>query len=483
MKFGSSRLPVWLKLPKQIALGKGRTPDHAGAERATEAQTNNPLAGPEPPGLPDSPSPVIIRLLRKHPTFVASALFLLIISGPPKLRIRDPEASLRGDIDWVVLFHLLVWASAGLWVLWQMGKRFNAGRPLLRLHLPQFLGLALIICLCPSVWKSAAPALTVFKIYQMAVCLLFTQIFVEFFGHARSLKMIFWGNALLCGVLAACAFLAPDLVWIASDFNPDPSRLKGDLIAPTGAVSVFAIILLLTGVRRIWRVLPLSMLALFLGLLVFSLMRTAYLVMIIFLFLALIRRPNVKPLRQVAYVACTLTLIFYLYHWLPSLSQYRQPEDVSNLGDRIGLWSYLTKITLTQSPWFGLGYYSASRVYGPQYNPDLGTAHSMFFEVLTGGGVVSFVLLIALTIALSVYTVRLLLLKRDRLSFGASALFIACLLFGAMGDEIDSGPVAICFWYAVAALPLLAGQSLKQIPSAAKPCRTPLLSGNALPQS
>lgn len=396
-----------------------------------------------------------VCLRHKRHTFAATALFLLILSGPPKLRIRDPGASLRGEIDWVVILHVAVWAFAGLWVFLQIKKRLHAKRPVLRLGLPQILSLALISCLSVSVWKSAAPSLSSFKVYQMAVCFLFMQMFVELFGHSYGLKIMFWGNALLCGALAACALFAPDLVWLASDFNPDPSRLKGDLIAETGAVTVFAIILLLTGVRKIWRVIPLSLLGVFFALFIFSLMRTAYLVIIGFFVLALLMRPNVKPLRQFACIVCVTALFAGAYGWLPHLSQYREPADISNLGDRIGLWHYLTQVTLEQSPWFGLGYHSASRIYGPQYNPGLGTAHSIFFEVLSGGGVSSFVLLVSLTLTLSVYAVRLLFWRKDRLSFAVSSLFIACVLFGAMGDEIDSGPVAAVFWYSVAILPWL----------------------------
>jgi len=155
-------------------------------------------------------------------------------------------------------------------------------------------------------------------------------------------------------------------------------------------------------------------------------------------------------------------LIFYAYHLLPSLSQYRQPEDITNLGDRIGLWRYLTHVTMAQSPWLGLGYYSAARVYGPQYNPGLGTAHSMFFEILSGGGVLNFTLFIALCALLSVYAAYLLYKKRDRFTFAIATLFFATLFFGAMGDEIDSGPVAMCFWYSASALPALYEWSLKQ---------------------
>ena len=402
------------------------------------------------------------RLVHRQAIVGTTFLFLLIFSGPPKFRIRDPEASLRGDMDWVVVLHILVWGLAGAWVLCEVAKRGHLTRVLKRLSLPQKLGLAMILLLAASAVISKAPALSAFKIYQMAVCLLFTQLFVQRFGYASCLKNIFWGTALLCGAIVVCAFLAPDLVWIGSDFNPDPSRLRGDLIAPTGPVSAFAIILLLTGVRKIWRVLPLTLLSLFLGLLVFSLMRTAYLVILGFFVLVLIKRPNARSLKGLAYLAGALALALYAYHWLPNLSEYRDPETISNLSDRIGLWRYLSNITLTQSPWWGLGYYSSSRIYGPQYNPGLGTAHSMFFEILLGGGVLSFVLFTAICATLSVYAVYLLYKNKDRFSFAVATLFLASFILGTMGDEIDSGPVAICFWYTAAVLPWIYERSSKR---------------------
>jgi hypothetical protein len=46
-----------------------------------------------------------------------SLLFLMLMSGPPKLRGRDPFASLAGAIDGAVLFQIAVWTCGGLWVL------------------------------------------------------------------------------------------------------------------------------------------------------------------------------------------------------------------------------------------------------------------------------------------------------------------------------------------------------------------------------
>src|ERR1700747_1287254 len=172
--------------------------------------------------------------------------------------------------------------------------------------------------------------------------------------------------------------------WSSTEVTPAPARVSGELIAPTGLVSVLAIILLLTTVRGIWKTIPLSLFAFFLSLLVLSLMRTAYITAFVFFALVVLKRPNIKPLRRFTYCLCAILLILYVFHRIPSVSEYRSPETISTLSDRTGLWRHLTTVTLHQSPWFGLGYYSASRIYGPEYNPLLGTAHSIFFEVLTG---------------------------------------------------------------------------------------------------
>lgn len=403
--------------------------------------------------------------VHRSATITGTALFLLILSGPPKLRIRDPEASIRGEVDWVVGAHLVVWGLAGAWVLLQLAKRLQAGRPAIRLHPPQILGIGVVFGLAISTLTSAAPALTAFKVYQILVSMLFAQIFVERFGIATSLKTLLLGNTLLCGAIATCAILIPDLVWTRSEFNPDPSRLFGDRIAQTGIVSVLAVILLLTTVRKLWKPLPLSLFVLFFSLVVLSLLRTAYITTFVFFALVLLRRPEIKPLRRVAYSLCTFLLLLFACGFIPSLSQYRDPGTISTLGDRIGLWRHLSAVTLSESPWFGLGYYSASRIHGPEYNPGLGTAHSMFFEVLSGGGIVSFALFLALCVTLSVYAGRLLYLKKDRFSFAVGALFIACLLFGFTEESIDSGPVAICFWCCAAMLPWLYKWSARRCPT------------------
>ncbi|PYU57010.1 MAG: hypothetical protein DMG55_21815 [Acidobacteria bacterium] len=81
-----------------------------------------------------------------------------------------------------------------------------------------------------------------------------------------------------------------------------------------------------------------------------------------------------------------------------------------------------------------------------------------------GGGVPSFVFLTSLCLILSIYAFRLLWVAKDRFSFAIATLFIASLLFGFMGEEIDSGPVAISFWCSAAILPRLYERFVKSAP-------------------
>ncbi len=112
-------------------------------------------------------------------------------------------------------------------------------------------------------------------------------------------------------------------------------------------------------------------------------------------------------------------------------------------------------MTLRQSPLIGLGYYSASRVYGPQYNPDLGTAHSVFVETFIGGGILSTAVLVALWLTLGVYGVSLLHQRNDRIPFVCFSLLISIMLLSFTGSAPIEAPDGFVFWCVAAILPTL----------------------------
>lgn len=388
-----------------------------------------------------------------QPSLVTSIMFMLLFSGPPKFRHRDATASLRGEIDTVVIIEVIVWAIAGLWVLYQMRFYFRQNFKPLGLRLPQKLGLGLVLALGMSVFVSFSPLLTAFKVYQMLVSLLFTMIFVERYGVESCFIKLFQWSAILCAAIAGAAFAFPDLVLFATETGA--LRLRGELITGTEGVSFYCLVLLLAGVQKISKITYGFLLSLSCILLVASLSRTAYLALFVIVLLVLFKRPESKPFRRFAYAFGSALVLLFSLGLVPDLSVYRNPESVWTLSDRLGLWAYLSNVTLQKSPLLGLGYYAASRVYGPQYNVGLGTAHSMFVETFVGGGLLAITILIILCVVMATYVTRVFFRQNTRLSFVATALFVATLMFGSIGGTLDSGPAAITFWSLAASLPIL----------------------------
>src|SRR5271156_3707747 len=51
------------------------------------------------------------------PSLLYRILFFLLLSGPPRFRLRDPTDSLNTSLDWVVLLQVIVWGIAGCWLI------------------------------------------------------------------------------------------------------------------------------------------------------------------------------------------------------------------------------------------------------------------------------------------------------------------------------------------------------------------------------
>jgi hypothetical protein len=390
----------------------------------------------------------------ERPHFFTEILFLLLLSGPPMFRARSPLASLTGQIDAIVIFQLLVWGLAGIWVFLQLySYRLNDG-PLPRLWLPQKLGLALVLCLSCSAPMSPAPALTMFKIYQMAVLLLFGFLFVKRYGVETCLSRLLLGYFILCVGAIIHVLIVPEASLTAY-------RIRGDLYVPIATVTVFAIALLLANPPAVSRPVSLIMLVLISTLFVFSRTRTAYVALLVFVALAILRRPKGTLVRGFLYSLGTSVVILLLAGLMPYVTQWiiRDPNSVQDL-NRLGLWTELWNQALQKSPVIGLGYVSAARILSLNYASNIGTAHSAFLEVLVGGGILSLTALALLCCVLVVYALTLLSRKNDRLSFATSSLLPMVLLMASGGwGEFDSGPAALTFWCLAAMLPLLRGQA------------------------
>ncbi|HWR14663.1 MAG TPA: O-antigen ligase family protein [Terriglobales bacterium] len=377
-----------------------------------------------------------------------TVLFFLLLSGPPRLRIRDATASLDAVIDPVVVLHVIVWLSAGYWLFTQLWPH---RRVLWRkLSLPERLGLLTAVALGLSTATSVSPALTIFRVYQLAVTVLFASVFVRKYGVRSALTHIFWSCVVLCAADAIAAFVAPDMVFGASEFGI--MRFRGDLIAQTGVVSVLAIVLLF--VHRFSFTAAACIVGLCFAVLLFSLMRTGYAALVVAFIVFLLKVPTSQT-RNAFLFSGAIVLLFSWDFLVSRLNEYRDIDTLWTLSDRAGLWAYLANMTISQSPWIGLGYYSASRVYGPEYNPGLGTAHSGFMEVFAGGGVIALAVYVALWIVMAVLAAQIFLRRRDRISVTVLALFAAVALFNSIGSALEADPVGFTFWILVVVMPMI----------------------------
>jgi O-antigen ligase/polysaccharide polymerase Wzy-like membrane protein len=388
-----------------------------------------------------------------RPSLGTRVLFFLLLAGPPKFRLRDPSASLDSTIDWVIVLQIIVWIMAGCWVLSNHAYWSDrASHQRARSTKLEIMSAILFVLLSLSVFSSEAPTFSAFKIYQLVVTFAVITLFVRKFGIEALLNNLFFG----CGILAVAdivaAFVTPSMVLVLSELGT--IRFRGDLIAQTGTVSVIGLFLLLTsksdlpkGQFAFWAVI-------LGGVLVFSLARTSYLAVFVLVLLAALRRPPIPVLRRiVTLVLLVLPLVFGVL--LSALNTQRQAEDIWTLSDRVGLWSYLIDVTVQHGPWLGLGYFAASRIYAPEYNPALGTAHSAFMEIYAGGGLISLAVFLGIWVVVAVQITRLYLGRPDRMGFALVALFCAALFLNAIGGELQAEPAGFCFWCVVASLPVL----------------------------
>ena len=150
-------------------------------------------------------------------------------------------------------------------------------------------------------------------------------------------------------------------------------------------------------------------LSLFAGLLVVSRTRSAFIALLSFLVIGFTQGRGLR-VRQLIVPLVALAFGVFVMDAMTSTTEFlvRDPESIRTMSDRIPLWQYLTSTVMREAPLTGLGYYAASRVYAPEYNPGLGNAHSVFFEVLVGGGILGAALYLVLCGSLVWFAVRLL---------------------------------------------------------------------------
>lgn len=391
--------------------------------------------------------------------FLESVLFVLMFSGPPSFRHRDSQASLYGELDAAVVFQLAVWLAAGLWLCYRLWQLRSNGTFWNRFTSTHKIALIVITLLGSSTCVSLAPGLTVIKVYQILVEMLFCWTLLQLYGLETCLSTIFAVSVCLCIIVAILAVLWPDSVWdfVAGSYP----RLRGGSIVGTNSVSAFAIILLVANPRPVSKVIFATALVLFAVLQVLSLTRTSWMALAIIFLIAAVHRPNIRGLRWI-YGALTLGVVALLAGGLTVISQYRDPDSIYDLSNRIGLWTYMSDVVTKESPWLGLGYTAATRTLGAEFDPDLAAGHSIFFDVFIGGGFISLAFFLCLFLRLGYYSVKLLRLSKDARVFAVCSLFLYVLIMGCVGETIDTSPFGFTFWMVTSMLPMLAYALLRK---------------------
>jgi len=392
---------------------------------------------------------IALAVLISHSPVVDGLVFMALLSGPPRIRVRDPLASLQGELDWVVVLHILVWLAGAVWVFREAYRSVSAARGVKAPPWPHAAGLFLVLFLGLSMTVSPGPLLTGFRAFQTLVMVLFGYFWVARYGVEKTLHALFWGYVVLGIGLAVAAVVSPELVLAGK-------RMRGDLIADTGAVGAIGLITLLCCSPPMRRWVFALILALFSTLLVLSMTRSAYASVLLFLLLALMRRPRISAVRAFVVFVGVVLLVLGMSQALPVVVSWivRDPGSLATLSARIPWWQYLVPIMLKQSPLVGLGFYAAPRVYGQNYSILIGTAHNAYVEVLAGGGILSG-LAFLVVIAGSLFSSFRKFLSSGKSAgiFAAFMLLLAVLSIGVASEEmIIASPVALAFWLVVSVI-------------------------------
>src|SRR5262249_20815768 len=272
------------------------------------------------------------------------------------------------------------------------------------------------------------------------------------YGIARCIDYIFIASTALCIGIAIASFAAPSLVFFSDEGH---LRLRGDPIAVMGTVGTYSTILLFRKRKQIPRLLFWSLLIMLGTLLAFSLTRQAWFFVFAFGIFYLARSSKGNVLRKLWLMFFLSFPLLFLFVVLPALEEFRATESIWSLTGRTDLWFYLSQVALTKAAWTGLGYYSASRLLGIDFNPGMGTAHSIFVEVLLGGGLLSLIPCLGLCFSIVRPAFRLLSRNRSELEFTAGALYLITLTIALLGGDFAAGEIGITFWSLTAAIPLM----------------------------
>jgi O-antigen ligase len=186
--------------------------------------------------------------------------------------------------------------------------------------------------------------------------------------------------------------------------------------------------------------------------------RAAYAAIFLFVLFAIFRLPRSTALRAFLYALATLVPVVIMTGWTSTLFAYlvREQRSVSTMSDRVPLWEYTISAVMDKSPLTGLGFY-ANRTITTAYNPALGTSHSAYLEIFSGGGILASLVFSVLLIVELFLALRLLLLYgKNPTVFATVGLLFGTLIIGVTSEEmVISSPTSFTFWILLSLIPAL----------------------------
>jgi hypothetical protein len=401
---------------------------------------------------------VFVSAQLSKPRVYETLLFIALLSGPPRLRERDPFASLSGSADWSVLLNAAVFGLAGFWVFLNLGAYLLKGKSIPRFGVLPVLAFLLAGCLYLSMLVSPAPILTFYRVSQIPIAVLFGFFWVRRFGVDSTLKHLLAGYLTMCLAIVVAAFVAPDLVYTDDTLIRD-TRLRGDAIANTGAVAAMGLVLLLGYPFALKnRLIKVGMVGLLLALLALAETRAAFIVVLLFVLLACLVLPRSTPMRTALYALLVSVPLLSMLGWTSKLLGFviRDPSSVRDMSDRLPLWQYTISAVMEDSPLIGLGFY-ANREITTAYNSGLGTSHSAYIEVFSGGGILALVAFCVMIAVAFFLALRLLLFYgTDPRVFVIVNLLFATMLIGVTSEEtVIASPTSFTFWVLLSLIPMI----------------------------
>jgi len=367
-------------------------------------------------------------------------LFLILFSGPPKLRSRDPLDSFRGEYDLSVIVNIAVWLFAGIWILAHILPMFLKKPVFKNLHSLHALAFFFTFSLALSTLVSPVPLMTGFRAFQVLCMILFGYLYLEKYGIKITVNSLLFSYIVIGLAIAVSAIFNPQLVFVGT-------RMRGDLIANAGAVGSIGLILLLSDPWFKAKKTMILLIVLFLTILALSRTRAAYASFIAFLLLNLLRAPRIfglKMLRTILLLSIPLLILYsdQTFNWL-----VRDIESISTLSDRTRIWQTLFIETMEDSPLLGLGFY-AERMITLTVNPGIGSAHGTLAMVFSGAGLFGLISFALLWLSMVYNALHLWLLHpKDPMAFLAFSLLVAISSIGFVSEEmIIAGATGFSFY-------------------------------------